>query len=321
VPVPRSPSLLPERAETFAVNTDDGLTLAGYGLVGGRCDGPALLWGHANGFAAGCYLPFLDALGDRFQVFAYDARGHGGSEVPDRLDSASLHIDRHVRDLAQVAAAVRQRIATRPLYFASHSFTGVVALRLAGVFGIQPWTAMTVFEPPMTPPPELPDHAVAVAKSWDLMARAGRRRRRWKDPDAYAQALVDRPAFARFRPDMLAAYCGASLQAEGEGEWGLRCQPEVEALIYMTVLNPSTWRALPRVRLPVHFVAGESDPEATGSWAASVQAKAAATVPGGRLSLVANAGHMLMFEEPEICRDMAFAMLDEAPRDQPRRAD
>lgn len=310
----RSPTLPAEIAEGFSATTPDGLELAVYGLRAGPAQGPALLWGHANGFAAGCYEPFLHSLGERFQVFAYDARGHGGSDVPEPADETSLHIDRHARDLAAVAAQVQARIGGRPLYFASHSFTGVVALRLAGVFGVAPWAGITVFEPPMTPPPEQPDHAIAVEKSLGLMTRARRRRQGWASPESYRSALAGRPAFRRFRPDMLAAYCAASLQPVVGGEWRLRCRPEIEALIYMTVLNPSTFRALARVPVPVHFVAGESDPETTGSWAAIVQARAASAVPGGRLTVVADAGHMLMFEAPETCRDLAFAMLDHPPR-------
>jgi len=305
----RQPSLAPDTADAFPVQAADGPTLRAYALPAADDGLPALLWGHANGFAAGSYTPLLRMLGARFRVFAYDARGHGGSDVPPPPFPHTLHIDRYARDLDAVAGAVRARIGDAPLYFASHSFSGVAALRLGAVFGSAPWAGITVFEPPLTPTPDLPNNAIAISKSKGLSEMARRRRRRWPSPDAYAESLAGRSAYAAFRPDMLRAHCHATLQPTAEGDWELACPPEVEMATYATVLNFSTFHNLPNFPLPVHFVAGDPAPaDGPPSWAALVQAEAAARVRKGRLTVLTGTGHMMPFERPEECRDIVFDM-------------
>src|SRR3546814_19268304 len=74
-------SIPAEAAENFSVAGADGVMLRGYRLHRPE-SGPALLVGHATGLAAGSYLPWLDMLGVRARVLAYDTRGHGGSAPP-----------------------------------------------------------------------------------------------------------------------------------------------------------------------------------------------------------------------------------------------
>src|SRR5690606_39329346 len=82
--------------------------------------------------------------------------------------------------------------------------------------------------------------------SQGLIAMAQRRRRQWASPEAYFESLVKRPPYSDFRPDMLAAHCRATLMPTGEGDYTLCCAPETEIATYTTVLNSSTFRALPR---------------------------------------------------------------------------
>ena len=68
-------SSFPSADEQFTVATADGARLPVYGLRGPK-GAPALLFGHANGLAAGSYAPWLARLARSAQVFAFDARGH-----------------------------------------------------------------------------------------------------------------------------------------------------------------------------------------------------------------------------------------------------
>ncbi len=307
------PSVPPEAARAITLTAADGLRLRLYEFPDGPRDGPALLWGHANGFAAGSYLPLLQELAADFRVFAFDARAHGGSEAPAAPLERSLHIDRFARDVGMFSRAVRAHVGDEvPLYYASHSFSGVAALRLAAVFGEVPWRAMTLFEPPLVPSVEHPEHAVAYGKSFGLVALARRRRRRWASPAAFADSLAGRTPFSAFRPDMLAAHTRATLRPSGEGDYVLCCPPEAEAAIYLTVLNSSTFRALPNLRIPAHFVAGDpAPPDGPPSWAALVQGLAAERAPRGRLTVLRGVGHMMPFERPDRCRDLVREMLGE----------
>lgn len=301
----RAPSLPSTFAERLVVPADDGLELSLYRLREGKAGAPALLWGHANGFPAGGYAPLLRLLADGFRVYAYDARGHGGSGLPD----GEPDFDRYATDLGLVCRAVRDDAAGAPLFYASHSFCGVAGLRLAGVFGREPWEAFTAFEPPVSPPLDHPARSWSVQASRELSAMALRRRPRWADPEAFRQALAGRDAYRAFDPEALAGHCRGSLHPTGAGDWRLACPGPLEAHNYEAALDPSTYEGLARIARPVTFVACV-DGGASGnpSWAATVQADCAKRAPNGRLATFPGAGHLVPFEDPPRCAALVFEM-------------
>src|SRR3546814_6143130 len=84
---------------------------------------------------------------------------------PDRM----FTLERFARDLAGVAAAVRDRIGAAPLYFAGHSVAGAAALALGAERGEAPFAGLVLFEPPVVPDASHPLHATAHA---NVLARA-----------------------------------------------------------------------------------------------------------------------------------------------------
>ena len=302
----RPPSLPASFAERRVVAADDGLELSLYRLGAGRHGAPALLWGHANGFPAGGYAPLLRLLARDFRVYAYDARGHGGSGLPDDMPN----FDRYAADLDLVCRAVQAEAGGAPLYYASHSFCGVAGLRLAGVFGREPWAAFTAFEPPVSPPLDHPGRPVSVRESRRLSAMALRRRPRWASPEAFRLALAERDAYRGFDPDALAGHCQGSLHPTESGDWRLACPGPLEAHNYEAALDPSTYEGLARIARPVTFAAS-LDGGASGnpSWAATVQADCARRTPNGRLAEFSGAGHLVPFEDPPRCAALVREML------------
>ncbi|MEC8134712.1 MAG: hypothetical protein VX107_00960, partial [Pseudomonadota bacterium] len=87
-------SIPAEAARRFDVPVEDGVTIAAYELKDCPNDAPVLLWGHANGFSAGSYLPLLQLLSTRFNVFAYDVRGQGASKTPPEPFTKTVAFDR-----------------------------------------------------------------------------------------------------------------------------------------------------------------------------------------------------------------------------------
>jgi len=302
----RPPSLPEPFAERSVVAADDGLELSLYRLREGKDGAPALLWGHANGFPAGGYAPLLRLLASNFRVYAYDARGHGGSGLPDDKPG----FDRYAADLDLVCRAVRADADGAPLFYASHSFCGVAGLRLAGVFGREPWEAFTAFEPPVSPPLDHPARGHSETASLELSGMALRRRPRWADPEAFRQALAGRTAYEGFEPEALAGHCRGSLHPTGDGDWQLACPGPLEAHNYEAALDPSTFEGLARIARPVTFVASVDGGESGNpSWAATVQAACAARVPNGRLATFSGAGHLVPFEDPPRCALLVCEML------------
>ncbi len=296
---------LPDAAHFF-VATADGASVPVYALGGPR-DAPALLVGHANGLAAGSYGPWLAALAADLRVFAYDARGHGGAAWPDGPLEAVFHVDRFADELARVAASVAARLDGRRLYLAGHSLGAASALRLAARGGILPWTAALLFEPPVFPDAGSAHITEAMAKQTPLIERSARRRADWASPEALAALLGARGVFQRFRPDLLAAHCRATLRPLPlpQGGYTLACPPAVESMIFLSHRIADTWQRLPAIAAPMHFVGG--DPALPGrGWVSAVLPEMAARVPGARFTMLAGADHMMIFEQPERCRELVL---------------
>jgi pimeloyl-ACP methyl ester carboxylesterase len=321
VPV-RPPSIAANAAAVDWVEGAGGVRLRRYRLCRpaegpATAPGPVLLWGHANGFAAGSYLPWLQQVSRYCTVYAYDARGHGGADLPPEPLSVSCRADALAADLAAVAAAVRAEIGPqRPLHFAAHSFTGLAALRLGGVHGAVPWTSATLFEPPLAPTPDHAAHAIAAELAEALVTGALRRRPVWDSPAALGERLAASPAYARWDRAMLAAHCAAILHPAADGRgWGLASPPAVEAAGYRMTMDTSTFRFAAGFACPNVLVASQPAGEgATPSWAALVQGLAAARVPAARLVRLADCGHMMLFERPDACLAELLAAIDRSGR-------
>src|SRR3546814_11214739 len=131
-----------------------------YRLRRGRPGGPVLLWGHANGFAAGSYLPLLEELCEDFRVFAFDARGHGGSQQPPAPFGRTLHLDRYNKELGLHVGRVRECTADTPTLHAPQSFSDFAPLRLRLVRATPPWRGVVQLQALLMPPPDtLASHA------------------------------------------------------------------------------------------------------------------------------------------------------------------
>lgn len=285
--------------DVFAVTTPDGAMLPVYELAG-PAHAPALLFGHANGMAAGSYGPFLARLAARARVFAFDARGHGGSIWPAGPLDQVFAIDRMADDLAQVTRAVAARAVTPQVAYVGHSLGGAAALRLAAGGRAPGWSAAVIFEPPIFPPPSSPVHAEAVAKQSRLVAGTAKRREFWPTPEALAERLRGRGMFARFDPAMLEAHCRATLRPTPEGGYRLCCPRAIESSIFRSHGEADTWARLAAMTIAVDLVGGDASvPD--NDWVSRAVPEMAAQIATARLTQVPGAGHLLISEEPGLC--------------------
>ena len=293
------------RDAAFTVTTQDGATLPVYAW-GGPAPVPAVLFGHANGLAAGSYAPWLEELAGALRVFAFDARGHGASRWPEGALDTVFDVDRFADDLALIAAAVAARLDGASLTYVGHSLNAAAALRLAARGTPLPWSGMLLFEPPIFPPAGSPHHAEAAEKQTPLITRSAARRALWPSPAALAELLRGRGAFARFRPDLLDAHCRATLRPLAEGGYTLCCPPAVESAIFRSHRQSDTWQRLAQIRAALDLVSGDPALPDRG-WVSACMAEMAAQLPQARLVLLPGAGHMMIFEQPDACRDLVLA--------------
>jgi pimeloyl-ACP methyl ester carboxylesterase len=293
---------LSDAVDYFEVETSDGARLPIY-EAGGARDAPALLVGHANGLAAGSYGPWLRDLARHFRVFAFDARGHGGATWPEGPLETVFAIDRLADDLAELIAALRARLGGAPMHYAGHSLAAAAAVRLA-VRGLDlPFERITLFEPPIFPPKDAANYAEAIEQQERLIRGAARRQARWESPEALRAYLGTRGVFRTFVPEMLAAHCKATLKPDPAGGCVLCCPPPVESTIFAVHRDADTWQRLPRIRQRFRLVSGDAS-AGDRDWVSGAMAEIVARIPGAEAVELPGTGHMMIFQQPDACRDL-----------------
>ena len=271
---------LPDADRVFTVTMPDGAVLPVYGLDGPAA-APVLLFGHANGMAAGSYAPFLRLLARRMRVFAFDARGHGGATWPEGPLETVFAVDRMADDVAEVTNAVAAAANAARIAYAGHSLGAVAALRLAATGRAPDWTVLVAFEPPIFPPPGARAHDEAVGTQTLLVAGTMKRRAHWDSPAALVARLKGRGMFARFDPAMLEAHARATLRPAPEGGFRLCCPPAVESFIFASHWHADTWSRLGAIARDVELIGGDpATPD--NDWISSALPEMAAAMPRAR---------------------------------------
>lgn len=295
------PTLPANDAECLAVATDAGIKVAVYAWRDCPADAPALLWGHANGFSAGCYRPFLRRLAKHFRVFAYDARGHGASDKP-LGDLAELYdMLRFGEDLASIVATVRARIGSdTPLHYASHSLGGLAAVLLEGRLDMHPFASLTLFEPPIYPPEGHPAHEQASQSQPLFVKWSARRQDRFAD-QADVRAAAERiSTFRTFAPDMFDAYVEAVVEPDGNGGLKLRCPREVESSVYANNYRAGVFEAAEGIATPARIFS--ADPATVDSghvWTPETMKSVAKRMANAEYRPFPNGQHLMVQEFPD----------------------
>jgi pimeloyl-ACP methyl ester carboxylesterase len=313
-------SIPADNAVLLPVDGEGGITLHLYQLPSARRNLPVVVFGHACGFAAGAYLPLFQQLSGDAEIFAFDARGHGGSDAP--LADLSIYTpDYFARDLARLGAAVAARAAGRPIYYVGHSLGAATLLRLGtawpDLFATVPWRGYLLFEPPIFPSADIAAHDEAAEKDRNLVARTLRRRRQWPGPEALVDAVTGRGLFRHVSREFLLAYARATL-LPADGTYRLASPPEIEAQTFAAFSNDATFRLLaefPR-EMPLHLVGGDPDVGVDRNWTTAVAPHIA-----GRLELSTNSraarrftqlpghGHLMVQESPQLAADFVRGLL------------
>lgn len=222
---------------------------------------PSLLLIHGIGSRSVSWWPVIDALAERFRLFALDLRGHGASDKPPR----GYALADYAADLAGVLAALG---LDRPRLL-GHSLGGLVSLA---------WAI------------DRPDAAAAIALE-DTALRSQPEVLRAFDGWLALNAMTVDEATAAFRtehPDWTAEDCRRRAESITGTARGVFTELRADAAD-----NIATGRdrlgPLAAIRSPLLLVHGDPD---TGSMVVPADAvRLAATLPNARLTRVPGAGH------------------------------
>jgi len=265
-----------------SVTTPDGVRLALH-EQGGR--GRPTLLAHATGLHGAVWEPFAEALGDGFERWALDFRGHGASVVPPGQPLAWVEMGTDVE-------AVVDHLDTEPgrLLGVGHSMGGA-ALLLAEQARPGTFAGLWLFEP-IAPPKGATD---PLAGGNRLAEGAARRRPSFP---THADALANyasKPPLHTWRADALHAYVRHGFVAGEDGAVHLACRPDDEAQVFRGGGGHEGFHHLGEVRCPVVVACGEQ----TAGPAAFAGAIARA-LPEGHLERHQHMGHFGPLEAPGV---------------------
>ncbi len=288
---------VPEPLEVHEVRAVDGypITLRRHG----NPDGPRLVLGHGNGFAADAYWPFWSRFTDRFDVFVHDVRNHGWNPVGD----PDAHtIPAVAADLARVCREIDRRFGARPKAGVFHSLTAMAALH-AGTG--DEYAALVLFDPPIL----LPGRPIAELERLGAgMATATRRRRhRFAQPSDYAELLAEKPAFARLDAAGLGLFARSTLRPAGDGHgYELCCPPDHEARLWDALYPFARKVDFGAIACPLKVIG--SDPTVPNSFLPSVGMSEILRID---YDFVPETTHLMQLEEPNLCADFTLRYLAE----------
>lgn len=270
--------------------------VAGLGF-GPQTPNPDIVFIHATGFNARTYRAMLAPLGDRFSVWALDARGHGRTQLPAKVwgySSWRAHRD----DLI----ALLETHATQPVALAGHSMGATVCL-LAAARRPDLVSSLALIEPVIMPAAmyaafELPLGPLAMRQVLPIARGAARRRAHFASREEALEGFIGRGIFKTFPREAVEDYVGDGLiEDEKRGGFKLACAPRYEAATF-TAQRHDPWAALRRVRAPIVMLRAEKNSTVFPAAAHRI----AALKPDARIATVEGATHMLPIERPDRAR-------------------
>lgn len=275
-----------------SLTTPDGLTLALHEHGGaGR---PTLLC-HATGFHGAVWEPLSAALGEGFERWAVDFRGHGASTVPpgQPLDWAAM-----ASDVLTVLDALD--VPVGELLGVGHSMGGACLL-LAEAARPGTFAGLWLFEP-IAPPAG----ALGPVTGGNALAEGAlRRRRTFPSKAAALENYAGKAPFSTLRADALHAYVRHGFVADGDGSVQLACRPEDESQIYRGGGAHGAFERLGEVHCPVVVACGE-DAVGPAAFAPAI----AAALPHATLEQHRHMGHFGPLEAPGVLAESIRAFAD-----------
>jgi 3-oxoadipate enol-lactonase len=243
---------------------------------------PLVMFLHGNGFSRLDWHDQLAAFAPRYRAAAWDARGHGASDDYDGPYRFADACDDLVR--------VLDHLGVEAAHLVGHSMGGRILLEFqrrypARMRSLVLASVSAKREPPLSPQEletRLARRVIPLRRGDDLAAIAEANTRHYLAPGATPQV------FARVR-DRLA-----------------NVRRESYAKTLETVVSYVDFPPYDSIRAPCLVLTGSEDPQATPAFARAC----ADAIPGAKLVLIPNSGHMVNMEQPDAFNAAVLAFID-----------
>ncbi|TPE58536.1 alpha/beta hydrolase [Sandaracinobacter neustonicus] len=265
-------------------------------------EGPLLLFTHATGMCARVYSELLEPLADRFHIIAYDARGHGRTEleaIPGQIPTDWVLYRQDLRNLIEA-------LGGGPVRLAGHSFGASVSLETAADNpGLA--TSLCLIDPPFIPFAQAEAYRTArdagTAMPNHMADQAERRRSHFASREAARTAYHNRGVFTGWPDRALDDYIEGGLLPDETGV-RLACTPAWEATSFRGVTS-SFQSSVTTVNVPLSLLAashGSTVPAHEEDWIR-------AHVRNAMVQRVPNTGHFLPVTHPDLIRPHLAALV------------
>lgn len=264
-----------------------------------------LVVSHGNGLASMGYRKFWEPLLEHFEVISLDMRGHGSSEA----GGVAMHTwEQFVADLQNVLSALAAT-DPRPLVGAFHSLSAVTSLlHMYRHPGSAPWKALVLYDPPLTAPEGHPLEKLHRQEMAELSDTAARRRRHYATVEERVAQFTRVDVFGRWVDGAPRDMAEATLQPRaGTQAWELSCDPEREAFIFRTGIQPCAWKLMKAPPCPIKLVG--ADPELANAGAPARSCRYAGETLPVTYDFVPGTGHFLQMEQPRACREQLLSFV------------
>jgi pimeloyl-ACP methyl ester carboxylesterase len=277
------------------VPSSDGVSVAVHEL-GAVSDDPTLLISHATGFHAHCYAPIASELAGRFRCIGFDHRGHGDTDIDPAWET-------DWRRFGDDALAVACEVAPRGgLTGFGHSM-GASSLLMAAHRAPELFDRLVLFEP-ISHEGSQPTITEDELRSLPIVVGALRRRREFPSFDAAYDNFRHKPPMSQMTPAVLRNYVDHGfrevIDADGDPIVELRCDPKLEASIFVTGRDNGVWSLLRDIRTPCLVIGGHVEDRQP-----SAQSEAIADeLPNGEYLLLDHHAHFGPFSHPAEIADL-----------------
>ena len=255
----------------------------------GNPEGPRLLVSHGNGLAADMYYPLWGRFLRDFDVLVFDLRNHGWNPIGE-IDGHN--VPQFANDVEAVRHEVERRFGEKPTIGVYHS-TSALSVCLSESRG-KGYAGLFLMDPPVCRPGKTQDE-------FDLACERGarltlRREVRFESLEQYAELLEFSQSYQHVVDGVHELVADATLRADGDNGFVLRCPREYEARIvqYLTVF--AVLVDFTAMRCPIQVLG--ADPTIPYAFLPSFQLDG---IMACNYDFVPEATHMLFVERPRYC--------------------